>query len=112
MATRDKPTRPSVKRDWFVYQITEAESNALVWTSSLFVSDTPLFKPLEKHVRQLAKSFGYDQYIMLGRDGHMFFACVKEGSPESPTDRELLMKWAEEDRTKTNALKASKKRVE
>lgn len=84
MAKRSRPARPSAERAWFVYQLTEAEGHALCETSGLFMTDTPLFKPLEERIRQLAKSCGYERYIILGRDGYPFYSCAKKGSPAPP----------------------------
>lgn len=105
MPKRGKPADDPAKRAWFVYQVTDTEGDVLSRASGLFASDTPEFKSLEARLRALARACGFDQYIMLDRCGHMFYACGRKGG-KCPTDRALLQQWAAEDRASIAALAA------
>ena len=103
MAQRGVPKKAQPNRVWFVYQLTDAEGDTLARASGMFASDAPEFKPLEARVRKLAKACGFDQYVMLDRCGHMFYAHSRTGS-KCPDDRTLLQQWAAEDRATVAAL--------
>jgi hypothetical protein len=103
MAQGRPAEKSNTRRAWFVYQLTDAEGNTLARTSGMFASDAPEFGPIEARVRALAKACGFDQYIMLDRCGHVFYASGKAGS-KCPEDRTLLQQWAAEDRATVAAL--------